>query len=79
MTVRAVYAREDQPPPGQEAVSWMLLTTAKVAAFDEATEKIHWYTCRWQIKLFFKSLKSGCKIEQVQLETAARLRRCLAV
>ena len=70
---------EDYPPPGQEAVSWMLLTTAPVATFDEATEKIHWYTCRWQIELFFKILKSGCKIEQVQLETAARLRRCLAV
>ena len=79
VAVWAVYAHEDDPPPGQEAVSWMLLTTAAVATFDEATEKIHWYTCRWQIELFFKILKSGCKIEQVQLETAARLRRCLAV
>jgi hypothetical protein len=79
VTVWAVYAHEDHPPPGQDAVSWMLLTTVPVAAFDEATEKIHWYTCRWQIELFFKILKSGCKIEQVQLETAARLRRCLAV
>jgi hypothetical protein len=50
-----------------------------VAAFEEAMEKIHWYTCRWHIELFFKILKSGCKIEPVQLETAARLRRCLAV
>ena len=43
VTVWAVYAHEDQPPPGQEAVSWMLLTTTPVATFDEATEKIHWY------------------------------------
>jgi hypothetical protein len=79
VTVWAVYAHEEHPPPGQEAVSWMLLTTVPVATFDEATEKIHWYTCRWQIELFFKILKSGCKIEHVQLETATRLRRCLAV
>lgn len=79
VTVWAVYAHEDHPPPGQEAVSWMLLTTVPVATLNEATEKIHWYSCRWQIELFFKILKSGCKIEQVQLETAARLRRCLAI
>lgn len=79
VTVWAVYAHEEHPPPGQEAVSWMLLTTAQVATLGEATEKIHWYTCRWQIELFFKILKSGCKIEQLQLETAARLRRCLAL
>jgi hypothetical protein len=79
VTVWAVYAQEDYPPPGQEAVSRMLLTTAPVATFGEATEKIHWYTCRWQIELFFKVLKSGCKIEQLQPETAARLRRCLAL
>ena len=79
VTVWAVYAHEDHPPPGQEAISWMLLTTVPVATFDEATAKIHWYTCRWQIELFFKILKSGCKIEQVQLETAGRLRRCLAI
>jgi hypothetical protein len=45
----------------------------------EAREKLQWYTCRWQIKLFFKILKSGCRIEKLQLETAARLRRCLAL
>ena len=54
VAVWAVYAHEEHPPPGQEAVSWMLLTTTTVATFDEATEKIHWYTCRWQIELFFK-------------------------
>lgn len=79
VTVWAVYAHEEQPPPGQEAISWMLLTTVPVTNFAEATERIHWYVCRWQIELFFKTLKSGCKVEQAQLETAARLRRYLAV
>ena len=75
----AVYAKEEEPPPGEAAISWFLLTSIPVTSVAEALEKLHWYTCRWQIELFFKILKSGCRIEQLQLETAARLRRCLAL
>jgi len=75
----AVYAKEEDPPPGEVAISWLLLTTIPVTSVAGALEKLQWYTCRWQIELFFKILKSGCRIEQLQLETAARLRRCLAV
>jgi hypothetical protein len=75
----AVYAKEEEPPPGETAISWLLLTTIPVTSLAEALEKLQWYTCRWQIELFFKILKSGCRIEQLQLETAARLRRCLAM
>jgi hypothetical protein len=75
----AVYAQEEDPPPGEAAISWLLLTSIPVTSVAQALEKLQWYTCRWQIELFFKILKSGCRIEQRQLETAARLRRCLAV
>jgi hypothetical protein len=75
----AVSAREEEPPPGEPAITWLLLTTIPVNSLDEAQEKLHWYTCRWQIEVFFKILKSGCRLEQLQLETAARLRRCLAL
>ena len=34
---------------------------------EDAHEKIHWYTCRLQIEIFFKVLKSGCTIEKLQL------------
>lgn len=79
LSLWAVYAKEEEPPPGEAAISWLLLTTIPVHSLDEAQEKLHWYTCRWQIEVFFKILKSGCRIEQRQLETAARLRRCLAL
>jgi hypothetical protein len=75
----AVYAKEENPPPGEAAISWLLLTSIPVTSVTEAREKLQWYTCRWQIELFFKILKSGCRIEKLQLETAARLRRCLAL
>lgn len=75
----AVYAKEEEPPPGEAAISWLLLSTIPVTSLAEALEKLQWYTCRWQIEIFFKILKSGCRIGKLQLETAARLRRCLAM
>ena len=44
-----------------------------------ALERLEWYACRWGIESWHKVLKSGCRIEAKQLETADRLRRCLAV
>jgi len=40
---------------------------------------VAWYAQRWQIEVLHKVLKSGCQIEQRQLETAARLERALSV
>jgi len=37
------------------------------------------HTRRWLIELLFKVLKSGCRFEDRQLETAKRLQRCLIV
>lgn len=57
----------------------MLLTTIPVTSFDDALEKVQWYTCRWQIEIFFKILKSGCRIEDRQLQSGERIQRCLAL
>ena len=46
---------------------------------EEALEKVAWYAQRWQIEVLHKVLKSGCQIEQRQLETAARLERAVSV
>jgi len=58
---------------------WRLLSTRPVTSPEEACEHIGWYAQRWQIEVILKVLKSGCPIEQRQLETAARLERVLAV
>ena len=74
-----VHAIEVDPPEHSEPIRWMLFTTEAVRNFDDACERIQWYTCRWMVELFFKILKSGCKAEERQLETAERLKRCLAL
>jgi hypothetical protein len=78
-TVNVIGASECAPPPGQEAVSWVLLTNLPVKGFQAAAEKVHWYAKRWGIETWHKVLKSGCKVEDCLLETAARLGRYLTV
>lgn len=79
LRIWAVYAREEHAPKGIEPISWMLLTTLAVGSFEEALERIRWYTLRWTIEMYFKVLKSGCQIEERQLEAAHRLKSCLAM
>ena len=75
----AIWAHEKNPAAGVEPISWMLLTTIPVTTLADAIEKIQWYTRRWLIELLFKVLKSGCRFEDRQLETADRLQRCLVI
>jgi hypothetical protein len=74
-----IEAREVRPPQGVKPICWRLLTTLPVATAAAAVEKIRWYAQRWQIEVIHKVLKSGCKVEQRQLETLQRLQRVLMV
>jgi len=79
VSIFCVYAKEEAPPKCTEAVSWMLFTTVETRSFEEACTIIEWYSTRWIIEILFRVLKSGCRAEERQLETAERLKRCLAV
>lgn len=79
LRMQAIEAREMRPPKGATPVCWRLLTTLPVNDLQGAEEKIRWYAQRWQIEVLHKVLKSGCKVEQRQLETAARLQRVIRV
>ena len=79
LKVFAVYAVETQPPLGIEPIEWLLLTTLEVSTVCAAVDKIDCYACRWGIEVLHKVLKSGCRIEDRQLQTGQRLHRSLAV
>jgi hypothetical protein len=78
LEVTAVLACEEAPPKGLEPIQWLLLTNLAVESEAEAEEKVRWYVCRWQIEVYFRVLKSGCKVEQLQLQTRDRLEVALA-
>lgn len=79
VTVTVLLAEEIAPPRGQEPLTWLLLTNRSVTTAEQAAELLSWYLCRWQIELFFKILKSGCKVEELQFETLERLEPALAL
>lgn len=79
LEVRAIEVREARPPKGVQPLLWQLVTTLPITCFEEAAQQVEWYAMRWQIEVMHKVLKSGCGIEQRQLETAERLQRVLAV
>lgn len=78
-TVRAVLVREIDPPAGEEPVQWLLLTSLSIADADGVRQVIEYYCVRWMIEVFFRVLKSGCRVEQRQFERLDRLLACLAV
>lgn len=75
----AVLAREVDAPEKIEPLCWMLLTTCPVTNFDQAIEKVAWYTKRWGIEIYHRTLKSGCNIEERQLGDADTIEACLAI
>ena len=50
-----------------------MLTTLPVTGVDDARRILHYYALRWRIEDYFRILKSGCKVEELQHHTAERL------
>jgi hypothetical protein len=76
--VQVILALEEQPPAGKDAVSWLLLTTLPITGFEDVVQYLRWYSYRWLVERYHYVLKSGCRLEQLQLETADRIQRALA-
>ncbi len=74
-----VEAREINPPNGVEAARWVLLTSEPVQNFDTAWTILEYYEKRWLVEEFHKALKTGCRLEARQYETAKRLEAITAV
>jgi len=74
-----VLVKEENAPEGIEPLQWILLTNVPVETFDDAVERVRWYRVRWQIEVYYKVLKTGCKVEDCRLGTAERLKRFIAL
>jgi hypothetical protein len=71
--INAVYLEEIDPPAGEEPVIWRLLTSLPIKTLEQILTIIKYYLCRWEIEIFFKTYKSGCKVEEKSLRNAERL------
>lgn len=71
--INAIYLEEIDSPPGEPPVIWRLLTSLPIKTLEEILTVIKYYLCRWEIEVFFKTYKSGCKVEEKSLRSADRL------
>jgi hypothetical protein len=78
LAVTVVMAKEINVPAGQEPIEWILLTDFKVRTLKKALQILALYTLRWQIEVFHRILKSGCRVEDHPAEDIQRLRPRLA-
>ena len=79
VSVNAVLVSEVDPPEGVQAVEWLLLTSLPIRSGKQIAAIIDHYEKRWVIELYFKVLKSGCKIESRRFEHMDRFLPALAL
>ena len=77
--VNAVMAIETSLLEGEDPIVWIFITDLPINSFEDVVRVINYYLCRWEIELFFKVLKSGCKIEERQLKTAEKMKNIISI
>ena len=77
--LNAVLVTEVDAPEDDEPVEWLLLSSLPVADAAQAREVVQFYCVRWMIEIFFRVLKSGCRVEKRRFARLDRLQACLAV
>jgi hypothetical protein len=77
--VNCVLVTEPNPLEGAEPVEWLLLTSLPIDTIEQVLTIIKFYCGRWAIEIYFRILKSGCKVEDSQLQKAERFIPYLAL
>ena len=78
-TVEVNVVRVDEVSDADDPIQWVLLTTESVEQYDDVLTLIDYYGLRWRIEDWHKVLKSGCEIEERQLQTWERMEVLLSV
>jgi hypothetical protein len=79
VSVNVVIVHEPNPPEGEPAVEWILLTSLPIETLDQVRQVIQNYCVRWLVEVFFRTLKSGCRVEARRFEQVDRFLPCLAI
>lgn len=78
VTHNVVLVEEVDGPGDGTDLSWLLITTLPIDTLDDVAKILEYYLARWAVEIYFRTLKTGCRVEEIQLETIDRLQKCLA-
>ena len=65
VTHHVVLVEEVGGPGDGTDVSWLLLTTLLIETLDEILCVIDHYVARWTVEVYFRTLKTGCRVEDI--------------
>lgn len=77
--INMILVEEVSTLPSGEPIQWVLLTTLPIDTDEQIRTAVNYYCGRWGIEVFFKTLKSGCRIEERQFEFLDRELNAIAV
>jgi hypothetical protein len=77
--VNVVRVWEPQPPEGEQAIEWKLVTREPADTPEQILTIVDYYRCRWPIEEFNKALKTGCRVQSRQLVDVAALLNVVAL
>ena len=63
--INVVLVREKDPPPGEEPIEWLLLTSLPIRTVKQVQRVIAYYCCRWQIEISQPDCDSSAALYQV--------------
>lgn len=79
LALNAVLARELEPPEGETALCWLLLTSEAVDGLAAVRRVLRYYQLRWRVEEFHKAWKSGARVEQRRMHSAENLERIAVI
>jgi hypothetical protein len=56
-----------------------LLTSLPINTLEHVMQVVQFYSVRWMMEVLFRTLKTGCRVEERRFEQIDRQLRCLAV
>jgi len=79
LVVWVIHVWGPEPPDGVEPLEWVLLSSVPTQTFEDVQERVDWYRARWMVEDFHQGLKTGCQIEQRQVQDYDGLRTLLGL
>ena len=61
VSTTAIFLTESRLPAGEAPVEWLLLSSQPVTTLADAVETVKWYLCRWEVEVYFRIYKNGCR------------------
>jgi hypothetical protein len=62
-----------------DGLEWILFSSLPIENFDQAFEKVTWYSMRWMIEEYHKCLKTGCGVEKRNFQSGKALQAVIGM